>query len=320
MSRRIMRRKQRSRRKKVIIISTLCLLFVMAAGYAGFQTNLSITAKGNIKEKSRIIQSWAETSNEDFHTDYYRENIVSVTFLDDNSVPSNATESWDVSEDNKGGVMAYVVPNNEDNTKYDLYIGANNGVIANEFSNRLFYNFFNVKSIEFGENFDTSNVTNMDGMFFNCKNLITIDLSSFNTSNVISMNALFSMWDYRNEAIALTEINLSNWDTSNVTGMRDMFAYNTNLTTIIGLENFNTSKVYNMHGMFFNCQSLTELNLCSFDTQSIIPDLDSTLNTISVMFSGTKSLKKIKVSEKFTITSYLDFSTSGVSDVTLGEC
>lgn len=45
------RREKRSRRKKAIIVSTLCLLFVMTAGYAAFQTNLSITAKGNIIKK-----------------------------------------------------------------------------------------------------------------------------------------------------------------------------------------------------------------------------------------------------------------------------
>lgn len=51
MRRRLTRREKRSRRKKAIILSTLCLLFVMTAGYAAFQTNLNITAKGNIKEK-----------------------------------------------------------------------------------------------------------------------------------------------------------------------------------------------------------------------------------------------------------------------------
>lgn len=49
--RRLTRREKRSRRKKAIIISSLCLLFVMTAGYAAFQTNLSITAKGNIMKK-----------------------------------------------------------------------------------------------------------------------------------------------------------------------------------------------------------------------------------------------------------------------------
>lgn len=90
----------------------------MGSGYAAFNTNLNITAKGNVKEKDRVIQSWTSTSNEDFHSDYYRENIVSATFLDNNNIPSNATEYWNVSEDKeKGGVMAWVIPNSDDSTK-----------------------------------------------------------------------------------------------------------------------------------------------------------------------------------------------------------
>ena len=44
-----MRRKRR-KQKKLIIILSLSLLMVITVGYAAFSTNLSITAKGNIKE------------------------------------------------------------------------------------------------------------------------------------------------------------------------------------------------------------------------------------------------------------------------------
>ena len=33
----------------------LCLLFVITVGYAAFQTNLSIAAKGNIKDIKEIV-------------------------------------------------------------------------------------------------------------------------------------------------------------------------------------------------------------------------------------------------------------------------
>lgn len=84
-----------------------------------------------------MIQAWTSTSNEDFHTNFYRKNIISATFLDGNAVPSNATEYWDVSVDKDGGVMAYVVESSTKTGKYDLYIGANDGVIANENSHCL---------------------------------------------------------------------------------------------------------------------------------------------------------------------------------------
>ena len=51
-------RKQKNKQKKIIIISALSLLLMITVGYAAFQTNLTITAKGNIKEKSRVIRVW----------------------------------------------------------------------------------------------------------------------------------------------------------------------------------------------------------------------------------------------------------------------
>lgn len=44
------RRKKRKQKKIIIISSTLSLLLLITVGYAAFSTNLSITAKGNIKE------------------------------------------------------------------------------------------------------------------------------------------------------------------------------------------------------------------------------------------------------------------------------
>lgn len=43
-------RRKKRKQKKIIIISTLSLLLLITVGYAAFSTNLSITAKGNIKE------------------------------------------------------------------------------------------------------------------------------------------------------------------------------------------------------------------------------------------------------------------------------
>ena len=86
MRRRLTRRQKNKRNKQIIMVSTICLLIVMGVGYAAFQTNLSIIAKGNIKEKSRVIQAWGQTSQTDFHSNFYKQNIVSATFLDNNNV------------------------------------------------------------------------------------------------------------------------------------------------------------------------------------------------------------------------------------------
>ena len=44
-------RRGKNKQRKIVIATSLCLLFIMSIGYAAFQTNLSITAKGNVKGK-----------------------------------------------------------------------------------------------------------------------------------------------------------------------------------------------------------------------------------------------------------------------------
>ncbi len=74
------RRKRENQKKRIIIISVFLCLIIMASGYAVFSTNITFYVKGNIIEGTRVIQAWDENSQTDFHSDYYRQNIVSVTF------------------------------------------------------------------------------------------------------------------------------------------------------------------------------------------------------------------------------------------------
>lgn len=312
-------RYRRRKQNKIIIISTLSLLLFLCVGYAAFSTNLTLTAKGNIKEKSRVIQTWSSTDQTDFHSDFYKQNIVSATFLDNNNVPSNAMESWNVSEDKEnGGVLAWVVPSSSDNTKYDLYIGAKGGVIANEDCSYLFYYFtelnninfnnnfdtrntinmhnifcdnWNVRNINFGKKFITTNVTDMSGMFGRCYKLESIDLSNFNTKNVIDMNSMF--WN----CSTLNSLDVSSFDTSNVKDMNNMFRECEKLISL-NLTNFDTKNVTNMKYMFHGCSSLTTLNVSSFNT-SLVKDMEGT-------FARCKTLQILDIS---------NFNTSNVTNM-----
>ena len=332
---------RRKKQKKIIIISALSLLLMITVGYAAFQTNLSITAKGNVKEKSRIIQAWDANSQTDFHSDYYKQNIVSATFLDNNNVPSNATESWNVSEDKEnGGVMAWVIPNNEDNSKYDLYIGAKGGVIANEDSGYLFYNFINVNFIDFNGNFDTSNTYNMSNMFQDCLSLVTLDVSSINTHNVTDMMNMFGISEKNYSKSKLKQIiGLENFDTGNVINMQGMFVRNSSLTEL-DLSNWNTSNVTNMSWMFQQCTSLINLNLSNFDTRKLekmrgmfqsvgletinLCSFDTNnVTDMQLLFQLTPNVNKIYVGSKWTTSNadtYNIFDHSNVSSVTTGQC
>ena len=334
-------RYRRKKQNKFLIIGSLSLLLFLCVGYAAFSTELNLKAKGNIKEKSRVIQSWSSSAQTDFHSYFYKQNIVSVTFLDNNNVPSNATESWNVSEDKEnGGVMAWVIPSSNDNTKYDLYIGAPAGVIANEDSSYLFREFRSVVSIEFNNNFDTSNVVNMSQMFNNCTSLVQLDLSSFDTTNVTSMFSMFCMWDngfpenklqniifgekfitdnvtsMRNMFAGLTELqslDLRNFNTGNVTDMYHMFNRCRSLQNL-DLRSFNTSKVTNMEQMFGRCINLESLDLSSFDTGNV--------TTMSQMFyecSKLKSLNLCSFNTQNIITMYQMFcNTENLTQINVG--
>ena len=72
-----MRRRKRRKQRKIIIISSLTLLFIMTVGYAAFQTNINITAKGNILEKGITInelKAKVTTSGDGLYKDIYETN------------------------------------------------------------------------------------------------------------------------------------------------------------------------------------------------------------------------------------------------------
>lgn len=120
-----------------------------------------------------------------------------------------------------------------------------------------------ITSIDFGENFNTANVTNMSFMFYGCYNLTSLNLSNFNTANVRNMDGMFF------GCTSLTGLDLSNFNTENVIYMGCMFDSCSSLTSL-NLSNFNTANVKYMHYMFCNCSRLTSLNLYNFDMSSIL--------------------------------------------------
>ena len=143
----------------------------------------------------------------------------------------------------------------------------------------------NLTTIENMNNLDTSNVTDMSGMFDGCSSLTSINLTGLDTSNVINMQDMFmdctlltnvditglntskvtSMRRMFMRCNNIQNLDLSNWDTSNVENMSMMFCRCTSLTNL-NLSGWNTAKVDGMMQMFDRCTSLTDLDLSSFDT------------------------------------------------------
>lgn len=102
--------------------------------------------------------------------------------------------------------------------------------------------FWNSKLLEvLGAN--TTEITNMQEMFFRCESLVSVAL--FDTSNVTITQSMFF------RCTSLTTLPLFN--TSNVTNMLSMCNSCTSLTSI---PLFNTSKAANMASMFDNCTNV----------------------------------------------------------------
>lgn len=169
-------------------------------------------------------------------------------------------------------------------------------------------------------NFNTSNVTTMEGMFecdgectsnfkinlssfdtrklINAKNMFKflvgtkkLDLSSFYTPSLINMEGMFS------HCSALTDFKIPNITTDNVTNMEYTFAtfgYNK-----LDIANFNTSRVTNFKGTFSGMLADGDLDLSNLDTSSAI--------NMSEMFIGT-SVRKIILSHKFNTTKVTDMT------------
>ncbi len=146
----------------------------------------------------------------------------------------------------------------------------------------------NLTSITFN-NFNTSLVVYMNGMFLSCQALTGLDLSNFNTSSVTNINSMFAYCS------KLTSLDLSNFNTSSVTSIGYMFIY-CNALTSLDVSSFNTSSVTSMAYMFYNCSKLTSLDLSNFNTSKVTTWTDMFSGT----FSNAPSSSSLKISSNFT--------------------
>jgi len=154
----------------------------------------------------------------------------------------------------------------------------------------MFYGCKSLESLDLSH-FDTKNVTNMSRMFMGCSSLKELDISNFNTSKVPEMVEMFS------GCKSLESLDVSNFNTQNVTDMSSMF-WDCSTLKSLDLSSFNTSKVSKIRDMFYGCKSLESLDVSNFDTKNV--------TDISKMFSGCISLKSLNLSS---------FNTQNVTDM-----
>ena len=255
------------------------------------------------------------SAKSEFWNNTYKKYIRTITFGNDlSNLPSSCTEEnlcWDISGSSTQNkkVYGYLIDSGltvsetdsststtTEKTLYNLYIVSEAPIFAPTGCDFMFEDFKNLVQINFNNNFNTSKVTNMIWMFFNCTSLTSLDLSNFNTSNVTNMSDMFY------KCSSLTTLDLSSFNTSNVTNMWQMFASCSSLTSL-NLGNFNTSKITDMSDMFNSCSSLTNLDLSHFNTSKV--------TDMSNMFRNCSSLISLDLS---------GFNTSKVTDMRYMFC
>ena len=109
-----------------------------------------------------------------------------------------------------------------------------------------------LNQVEGIKNLNTKEVTDMADMFYECRDLSSLDVSGFNTGKVTDMSGMFY------ECISLKLLDVAKFNTANVKSMSNMF-YRCNNLDLLNVTNFNTANVTNMQGMFYSCPALTTI-------------------------------------------------------------
>ena len=147
-------------------------------------------------------------------------------------------------------------------------------------TNFMFYKCKDLYDLDLSS-FNTKNVTNMSFMFHRCESLEKLKLTNLNTEKVINMSGMF------NECEKLKDLDLSSFKTKNVKDMSKMFNRCESLVNL-NISTFTTENVTNMQFMFWKCKSLIKLDLSKFRTGNV--------ENMQGMFSKCSLLKQLDVS------------------------
>ena len=176
-----------------------------------------------------------------FGTDVLRKDIEKLTFSSSDKAPEEAVQGFDLSEKQNKSVMAWYT---DKDSLYEMTIGQDKGVVANSNSAYLCcdvgqvdgienlyttgvkdmsYMFFQYRAdapfekavLDLGDNFDTSAVENMDGMFWYTSHIfsaITLRLGkAFQFDNVKSSVLAFQLGESSNNKILVSKLEQKNF-------------------------------------------------------------------------------------------------------------
>lgn len=167
-----------------------------------------------------------------------------------NSIPitPDASGKWFYDTDEKITSLDYAFENQSAVTSVDL----SNLDLTGISTNSMFNYCSNITSIKFN-NTKSMKLVGVSSMFYDCKSLVSLDVSSFDTSNITDYSdSIFQ------DCTSLETLDLSNWNTSSFKFPYYLFINCTSLKTL-DLSNFDFSNAEAYGGIFRNCSSLSTI-------------------------------------------------------------
>ena len=246
----------------------------------------------------------------------YSSNVRTVTFYneDDNTLNKDLfPPPIDISYSQNGTVKLYYAKDSKENI-YDLNIVQSGGVTVYGSSlASMFSDFTMLKSVNFG-GFNSSGITNMNSMFYNCPELTTlINFEKLDFSNVEDVSLMF----YRTTMIKRSPFKGINLESVlyansvfNMSGISNDFNYATdfNAKNVKTMRNFlKSSKIFtftldyggetmpnlvNTSNILTNCSYLTDVTL----SNTVLPSFTS----MDYTFDNSKKLVRVIIKDFIT--------------------
>ena len=137
-----------------------------------------------------------------------------------------------------------------------------------------------IKSVQDLSKLDMSNVSNIEGLFKNCRYLEKLAEIEMNLKKIKSLSCVFY------GCKSLKNLKVKKINAPNIEDMSFMFAEAGSLESIKGLSQIDTSNVKNMNCMFYNCKKLNYIDDISiWKTKNV--------KNMSEMFNGCKSINSL---------------------------
>ena len=173
----------------------------------------------------------------------------------------------------------------------------------------MFYDCWQLPSLNLDfSSWNTGKVTNLSNMFYNCRAFVSLNLSNWNVTNVTNMS---SMFESCNQLIAL---NLSGWNTAKLTNLTNMFVGCTRLGSL-DVRGWTNTLITDMSDFFANLYSLININLTNFKTPAV--------TNMAGMFRGCQALTSLDLSSfntaKVTDMNNMFYNCNALTGITFGS-